>query len=123
MKKHAVAAVKLEKELALDALLFAFAVLLVAFLYRNTILLTAIIVAAWLFATKVWHSKTDTILFVVAAVAGSSAEIVAILFGAWRYADPSFLGIPMWLPFLWGSAVVFIKRVSDTISKLVNIKG
>ncbi|MBI2581388.1 hypothetical protein HYV85_06340, partial [Candidatus Woesearchaeota archaeon] len=52
MKKHAVAAVKLEKELALDALLFAFAVLLVAFLYRNTILLTAIIVAAWLFATK-----------------------------------------------------------------------
>jgi hypothetical protein len=37
---------------------------------------------------------------------GPLAEVVAIHAGAWTYAAPQFFGMPLWLPFLWGSAVI-----------------
>ena len=50
------------------------------------------------------------------------AEAVAIKFGAWQYSNPTALGVPIWLPLLWGSAIVFIKRFSETVLKFTGEK-
>lgn len=104
------------KELLLDAMLFAFGVAAISLLYKNNVLLTLIIIGGWVTAIKFWHVKHDIYLFLAAAALGTAAEIVAIRFGAWQYSNPTILGIPIWLPLLWGIAVVFINRVVNTIT-------
>jgi hypothetical protein len=50
-------------------------------------------------------------------VLGPFAEIISIHFGVWQYANPTLLGIPVWLPLGWGFGIVFMKRVAETILK------
>lgn len=47
-------------------------------------------------------------VYVFGFVCGPLAEAAAISTGAWSYASPDLLGFPLWLPFLWGNAAVFI---------------
>jgi hypothetical protein len=62
-----------------------------------------------------WHEKSDLIIFFVAFVLGPAAEAIAVYFGAWKYVEPILL-IPIWLPFLWGTVVLFFKKLCDTLS-------
>lgn len=110
------------KELLFDAMLYAFGVAAVSLLYKNNLLLTFVILAGWLVAVRLWHVKRDIYLFLSAAALGAAAEIIAVRFGAWQYSNPTLLGVPIWLPLLWGIAVVFIKRVADTLVKSLNGK-
>ena len=111
---------KIEKELVLDVIRFVLGVAAIALLYKNNTLLVAIMLTGWLIAIKTWHRKEDIYIFVIAAAAGTIAEAVAIKFGAWHYSNPTALGVPIWLPLLWGSAVVFIKRFSETVIRFRN---
>ena len=113
---------KIEKELVFDVILYVLGVTAVVLLYKNNALLASLMLIGWLIAVKMWHKKEDVYLFVVAAAAGTLAEAVAIKFGAWQYANPTALGVPIWLPFLWGAAVVFIKRFSETVLRFRNEK-
>jgi len=40
--------------------------------------------------------------------------------GAWRYAGPTALGIPLWLPFAWGLAAVLIRGIAATVEKMAS---
>jgi hypothetical protein len=60
----------------------------------------------------------DFYLFFVAGVFGAFAEVVAVLFGAWTYAVPSPIGIPYWLPLLWGLAALFLRHMYLIIHEL-----
>ena len=113
---------KIEKELVFDVILFVLGVTAVALLYKNNAALASLMLIGWLIAIKMWHKKEDTYIFIIAAAAGTIAEAVAIKFGAWHYANPTALGVPIWLPLLWGSAVVFIKRFSETVLRFTNEK-
>lgn len=101
-----------------DTLLFIISILLIVAFYQNNILLTLLLLAEWVFGLKFWHKKHDAYFFVIGAITGPLGEIVAIIFGVWQYANPTFLGIPMWLPFAWGLAVVMIKRVAEIFVKI-----
>jgi len=58
----------------------------------------------------VYKDINDLYLFIVAGILGAIAEIIAVQFGAWNYANPSSIGVPYWLPLLWGMAAIFLKR-------------
>jgi uncharacterized membrane protein YoaT (DUF817 family) len=62
--------------------------------------------------------KEDVYLYIIVFFVGPAVEITAIAFGAWKYSFPNMLGIPIWLPFAWGSAGLFIKRIYLEISNL-----
>ena len=47
---------------------------------------------------------------------GAVGESVCIYFGAWSYANPTYL-IPLWLPILWGLAALIIRRFTLEIDK------
>ncbi|MBS3051354.1 MAG: DUF2878 family protein [Candidatus Aenigmarchaeota archaeon] len=80
--------------------------------YKNNILLTGILFISWMFAIKIWHGKKDVQVYIVSAVFGPVGEMAAIYFGVWSYSNPTVLGIPMWLPFLWGMAGMLLYRIS-----------
>ena len=109
---------KLLKVLLVDVLLLVVAVALVSLLYKQTVLLTIIMVAGWAIALKLWHSKNDIATLLAGAVAGTLAESIAVMTGAWKYANPTLLGIPLWLPLLWGGAAMFIRKFADTLASI-----
>lgn len=98
-----------------EAIFFTLGVIIISLGYTNNLLTTILLLALLGLEAIFWHEKTDFLLFLVGAIVGPTGEIIAILFGAWQYANPTLLGIPIWLPLAWGIITLSIKRISDTL--------
>ena len=94
--------------------IYAVCVLLVCLFWENPALLTGcyFIMSILLFIR--YHAKSDSIFYFIAFILGQLGEFIAISSGAWSYAEPFYL-IPTWLPFVWGIAVLLVKKLSETI--------
>jgi hypothetical protein len=80
--------------------------------WARPIMLTALlltIAAAMLCARR---SMNDTLLVVSCGGLGALAEAGAIASGAWAYTVPVAVGVPLWLPAIWGIAALFIKETA-----------
>ena len=44
---------------------------------------------------------------------------MSITTGAWAYDSPQLLGIPIWLPFVWGNAGLFILNMAELWKSLL----
>jgi hypothetical protein len=104
--------------LALSLLIYLVAVACVAALYRESLLLTAIMAALAAVTLLIGRRKGDLIVFASGATLGLIAEVTAVRFSAWEYAHPDFLGIPLWLPVGWGLTTLLIKRISEGLIEL-----
>lgn len=109
---------KIEKELIFEIILFGVGIASISLFYKNNILLLFSLIIAWALGIKFWHKIHDIFFFVTGAIVGPIGEIVCIYFGVWQYANPTFLGIPIWLPFAWGLATMLIKRIAETFVKI-----
>ncbi|MFA6214176.1 MAG: hypothetical protein WC717_02765 [Candidatus Micrarchaeia archaeon] len=114
---------KLTKETILphvvDALLAALSLLFVSFNWRSPFFLVLALLA--IAATMILsgrHRKHDTLFFLLAGIWGVMSEAIAVNFGgAWQYSGSPILGVPLWLPILWGIAGIFLVRLSDTVTE------
>lgn len=111
----------LEKELLLEIAVFLIGLGSISLFYTNNLLILVLAAAPAIIGMRFWYKKNDIYLFLTGAVIGPSAEIVCIHFGVWSYANPTAAGIPLWLPVAWGVAVVLIKRIHDTLTKLLKL--
>lgn len=59
--------------------------------------------------------RGDLPYVVVAAIAGPLGEMVIAALGAFHYEHPVLLGVPVWLPALWGNAGFLIRRLVKPI--------
>jgi hypothetical protein len=84
----------------------------VSFFWKNPLELTIGLIIISILILTLSRKKEDLALYIICGIAGAIAEITAIQFGAWQYSLPYMNIIPYWLPFLWGIAAVFIKRIS-----------
>ena len=109
---------KIEKELIFEIILFCAGIASIAIFFLNNLLLSVLLIIAWAIGIKFWHKKHDIFFFVIGAIIGPIGEIVCIYFGVWQYANPTFLGIPIWLPLAWGLATMVIKRIAETFVKI-----
>ena len=87
--------------------------------FRDDLLLTLLSVIICGAGFILWHERGDMISFAAGAVLGPGGEIVYVHFGAWQYANPSFLGIPVWLILGWGLAVMLVKRFSESLVRIM----
>lgn len=106
---------KREKELIVNVILFFVGTFAIALLYKSNFFLTAFILLASIIVMKFWHKKGDIYFFIVGAIIGPVGEIIDIHFGAWQYSNPTFLGIPLWLPLTWGLGMVMIRRFAELL--------
>lgn len=98
-------------------ILAVISLLSVASMWDNNIVLFVMLLSTSVLMLSVEKSKQEVETFIFSAVFGASAECIAIIFGAWTYSNPDLFNIPIWLPFLWGIAAVFMVRVYKYFSK------
>jgi hypothetical protein len=106
------------RELALALLAFCVLVVTVSSLWTNNLLLTLLMLVEFAAVLSRWHDRRDLSYLLVIGGMGSLAEAVFVRSGAWHYANPTFLGIPMWFPVAFGSAGVIGGRLARTIAAL-----
>lgn len=70
---------------------------------------TSVLLLAWR------HSTTDLVYFFVPFFLGPAGEIFAVRGGAWEYSAHTST-LPIWLPFVWGIAGLFMKNVSAALA-------
>ena len=111
----------MNKEVKKSLINFALALLSpisVSLFWRNWQVLTAILILIGILMLAIEKDRSSILLYIVASIGGAVTEIVAILFGAWVYTEPHIAGIPIWLPFLWGAAALYIVRLKIFIDAI-----
>jgi uncharacterized membrane protein YoaT (DUF817 family) len=111
------------KIMAKDALLLiffaAYYIVIDVLFFNDNILLLVLVIIGGIAIFSLWHEKDDVIFFVIGTVAGAIVEIVCVHFGVWSYANPYFLGIPLWLAPDWGFYLVVLNRAEKFVKKLM----
>jgi hypothetical protein len=97
----------------INAALALATLLLTSVLWRTPVALTALLIATGVAIYALRPSRTSAFVYLIGFLFGPLAEAVSIRTGAWEYASPTFLGIPVWLPFVWGIAALFIQNSAD----------
>ena len=108
----------MDKEMKKSLLNFALAgstPWLAASLWRNPIILTIVLLLIGILMLFLEKDRNSILLYIGAGIGGAITEIISIYFGAWTYTEPTFAGIPIWLPFLWGAAGIFVLRFKKFI--------
>ncbi len=109
---------QLRIELAMELAAFSLLVASVSLLWRNNLLLFTVALAECLAALALWHDRLDVSFFLIIAVLGSLAEAVFVHCGAWYYANPSLLGVPLWFPLAFGTTGLIGGRLARTITQI-----
>ena len=94
---------------------------LMALLWGNNLLLACIAVAYAAFLLRIWHDAEDLMCFFFVLIVGTASEVVSVNFGVYTYNNPTFLGIPVWLPLAWGTAALCLRRIIIGLRDLKNV--
>lgn len=108
----------ISKELAFECAVFAAGASEIALCHRRPILLTVLLAVTAIVAMAFWRKSHAVCFYLVGAVVGPCGEMICIHLGAWEYANPTFLSIPLWLPLAWGLVTILIKGIADTCAKI-----
>lgn len=101
----------------MNALLGLGSLISVALLWQTP---TVLVIAMLILTGLIFKLKVNNdfyLIDVTGFIFGPIAEIIAINHGAWQYTSPSFAGIPLWLPLLWGNAALFIVNTYILLSQ------
>jgi len=91
------------------------AVALTMLFRSHNVLMAGGILAVFAMREVLWHSRGDVRIFLIGLFFGCSIEIAGVALGVWMYTDPTFLGIPLWLPAAWGISAVVLMHVGQAI--------
>ncbi len=64
-------------------------------------------------------SRGAALTYLVTAVGASIVEILAQAVGVWQYTQGQFFGLPVWSPFAWGIAGVYVTEFRRAVETAV----
>jgi uncharacterized membrane protein YoaT (DUF817 family) len=107
------------KRILINTVLALVNLIVVSLFWRNQPLLVVLLAVLSLLMLTVLNDRKSIIVYIISFLVAPLAESVAISQGTWTYAGSTIsgIGIPIWLPFLWANAALFI----ITTEKLSNI--
>jgi hypothetical protein len=109
---------RLWPELLTEFLAFSLLTASVALLWRSNLLLFTVALAECLLAVALWHDRLSVSFFLTIAALGTLAEAMFVHFGIWHYANPTFLGIPLWFPVAFGTTGLIGARLARTVAAM-----
>lgn len=96
------------------SLLLAFIILTIT--KGNEMIFTLTIILILLINFKIKYNKGEWTLFFIGLLLGFFIEVILGLVYRMQYWENSILlGVPLWLPIVWGYAFVFMRRIGNTI--------
>ncbi|MBI5046950.1 hypothetical protein HZC07_04445 [Candidatus Micrarchaeota archaeon] len=95
---------------------------LTTLLWQQPVLLTVLLGILIAFVLLLWKNEQDLWLFLFAMIAGPLFDFVATATNTWQYGKADFFGVPLWLPFLYGLAGVYIVKVAQEIRRQLGEK-
>lgn len=63
-----------------------------------------------------FHQPWDVLIFLIGACVGPTLELALTNLNLYYFTEPDFLGMPYWLPLLWGAVALAVRRLSWIIS-------
>jgi len=58
-------------------------------------------------------------MYIAALILGTLLDIVSSNYDVWEFSNPTFLSIPLWLPFAWVIGAITLLKTYETFKKLV----
>ncbi len=105
-------------EIILQTFLFLVGACITYFFWKNSLLLTGIYLAILLAIFLVNYQQGDFFAFCYGAVLGFAIEVFATdITHLHTFANADFFGMPMWMPIVWGSFSLLMKRIGIIIYK------
>ena len=84
--------------------------------YRHELICAELVAILLLFSLWIGGWKRGEVrLALIVGSLGPLAESVAINFGSWHYQVTSIFVFPLWLPFVWAGAALFIVRLGKRL--------
>jgi len=105
-------------EIAAEVAAFSLLTASIVLLWRDNLLLLAVLLVEASATLRLWHDRVDVSSFVVLGSAGLFAEVVFVHFGVWHYANPTLLGVPLWFPVAFGTAGLIGQRLARTSAEI-----
>jgi len=99
----------------LACILAVFTLLSPLYLSDNYLLCILSLVLIAIIMLGINYNKRDIIFYLAIFISGPLAESIGIQNGLWTYSDPLIFGIPIWLPFVWGNAGLYMLRLLEMI--------
>ncbi|HET92281.1 MAG TPA: hypothetical protein ENN99_16305 [Chloroflexi bacterium] len=90
----------------------------VSLLWRHNLLLFSITLVEGTILLRLWHDRYDPSFLLMIGGMGSIAEAVFVRSGAWHYANPALLGVPLWFPAALGTAGLIGGRLARALARL-----
>ena len=107
----------------LNAALALATLFLTSLLWRYPLALIALLLFTAAVIFRIRPNASSVVVYATAFIFGPLAEAVSITTGAWQYDSSNFLGIPLWLPFVWGNAGLFILNMAELWKSLLILRS
>lgn len=96
----------------LETLPIVLGIFLSYLLWQNTVLLFLVYLTFTLGLIYLHKDKTEFIIFAYGILIGILVEVVGTKVSGYQsFTKPDFLGIPIWLPIVWGYGFIAMKRI------------
>ena len=119
------------KDILFEVFACIYVVLVVVFFWKSPVAASFLLSAGIGLQLWFYRGKSDVATIIAAALLGTPSEIICVHYGVWTYAAPGLvLGIPIWIPLVWGYLFCLFRRLSITAcdimalvsnKKLVNV--
>jgi len=97
-------------------LLFLFLALLIIWFIRNEFFISLLMVLLLAISFKIEYHKNEWKLLLIGIIAGLVLEVGEDLIYKLQYWESGILmGIPLWVPLLWGYIFLFARRIGNLI--------
>jgi hypothetical protein len=103
----------------LNAALALATLFLTSVLWHYPVALIALLLTTAVGIYKIRPNAASIVVYMTGFVFGPLAEAVSISTGAWEYDTTHLLGVPVWLPFVWGNAALFIQNMAELWKSLL----
>lgn len=86
--------------------------------HEDVLLVTSLLAMSALLVLWIYDFEKKYLqIFVFIGLGGFIAEAIVVVGGAWTYHTQHFLGLPIWLPIIWGTSAVSIARLAERLNK------
>lgn len=106
----------------LNATLALATLFLTSVLWHYPVALVALLLVTAVGIYRIRPIATSIVVYMTGFVFGPLAEALSISTGAWEYDTTHLLGVPVWLPFVWGNAALFIQNMAELWKSLLTAR-